>query len=268
MPPPARGSKLPEYVRGSLNVKDKPIAQKLRFFFDYLDDADPEISNDAYKEFGNSDYKDFKAMAKDIPPDRVIKWLKNPETPSFRMGLYSSMLGHCGKEKDAAVLKALLDDPERKSGSGVDGIMAGYLLLTGETGLPLIEETKLRNKDAAFSETYAGMQALRFLWTYAPERIGPERLRAAMRILLERDDLADLVITDLARWEDWESLPTIAGLWGQSGYEAAEICRAIVGYLCVCPADEARAARERIRLEAPDLVAEVESRLALDVGGG
>jgi hypothetical protein len=93
----------------------------LRFFFDFLDNPDLEISNDAYKEFGNADYKDFKAMAKELPSDRVIKWLKNPETPSFRMGLYASMLGHCGRSEHTAVLLSLLDDPDQRATSGVDG---------------------------------------------------------------------------------------------------------------------------------------------------
>ena len=30
-------SKLPEYLRGALKIKDKPLSQRLRFFFDYLE---------------------------------------------------------------------------------------------------------------------------------------------------------------------------------------------------------------------------------------
>ena len=101
------GSKLPEYLRGALQLveKKKTGQERLRFFFDYLDSADLEISNDAYKEFGNADYKDFTALSKTLPADRIVKWLKNTDTPTFRIGLYASMLGHAGKEKDAVVLK-------------------------------------------------------------------------------------------------------------------------------------------------------------------
>jgi len=116
-----KDSKLPEYLRGALQVKDRPVAQRLRFFFDYLDNSDIDISNDAYKEFGNADYKDFRPMAKELPANRVIGWLTNPETPPFRTGLYASMLGHCGQAKDAAVLRKLLDDSERRAGSGWTG---------------------------------------------------------------------------------------------------------------------------------------------------
>ena len=111
--------------------------------------------------------------------------------------------------------------------------MAGYLLLTGEEGLSLIEDTKLRNNDAVFSETYAGMSSLRFLWTYAPERIPAERLRESMRILLDRPDLADLVITDLARWEDWSVVDRLFQMYGQEDYGIPSIKRNIVRYFLV-----------------------------------
>ncbi|GIS58489.1 MAG: hypothetical protein CM1200mP2_07140 [Planctomycetaceae bacterium] len=99
--------------------------------------------------------------------------------------------------------------------------MSGYLLLVGEKGLPLIEQLKLKNqflvdangkvltdkkgrkKLVPFSETYAAMQALRFMWSYADGRIAKPRLGQSMRILLDRPKLADLVIADLARWKDW-----------------------------------------------------------------
>ena len=39
------------------------------------------------------------------------------------------MLGHCGKQKDARVLKEILDDADRRQGSGVDGMLAAYVML-------------------------------------------------------------------------------------------------------------------------------------------
>ena len=76
-------------------------------------------------------------------------------------------------------------------------------MLTGDKGLSVLDEHKLKNRDVPFSETYAAMQALRFMWKYSEGRIEKDRLRASMRILLDRPELADLVIADLARWKDW-----------------------------------------------------------------
>ena len=143
------------------------------------------------------------------------------------------MIGLCGTAEDAELLREIIEQPTQDYRLGIDGIMAGYLILTGEQGLPLIENDKLRNTDAVFSETYAGMQALRFLWTYAPEIVPAERLRGSMRILLERPDLADLVITDLARWEDWSVTDRLMQMYGQDDYDIPSIKRNIIRYFLV-----------------------------------
>src|SRR5919197_241791 len=82
-------SDMPRYLKGALAVKDEKVGKRLRFFFVCLDNPDIEISNDAYKEFANADYKDYRDMAKALPADKVAKWLQDPETPSFRYGLYA-----------------------------------------------------------------------------------------------------------------------------------------------------------------------------------
>ena len=69
--------------------------------------------------------------------------------------------------------------------------------------MSVLDNEKLKNRDVPFSETYAAMQALRFMERYSEGRIEKARLRESMRILLERPELADLVIADLARWKDW-----------------------------------------------------------------
>jgi hypothetical protein len=41
-------SKLPDYLRKALKVRDKTVPQRLKFFFNYMDSSDIEISNDSY----------------------------------------------------------------------------------------------------------------------------------------------------------------------------------------------------------------------------
>src|SRR5262249_46161658 len=98
------GSDVARYLQGAVQVKDKDVATRLRYFFTYLDNPDPEVSDDAYKEFGNADYKDYREMASGLPPDKLAAWLADPNTQAYRRGLYASMLGHCGKEEHARVL--------------------------------------------------------------------------------------------------------------------------------------------------------------------
>ena len=82
-----------------------------------------------------------------------------------------------------------------------------------------------------FSEIYAAMQAVRFMWTYGGDRIPQERLKQSLRLLLDRPDMADVVITDLSRWRDWAAMDRVAALYDAEGYDVPAIDRAIVKYL-------------------------------------
>lgn len=214
-------------------TQETPLSERLKYFVKFLEYPDAMVAGDAYGEFANAPYKDIVPIKDKFPRDDLRKWLTDPNTPKTRLGLYGLMLGLCGNEEDAQLLREIIEQPTQDYRLGIDGIMAGYLLIKGEEGLPLIEDGKLRNTDAAFSETYAGMQALRFLWTYAPERVPADRLRAAMRILLDRPDLADLVITDLARWEDWSVVDRLMQMYTEKDYSIPSIKRNIVRYFLV-----------------------------------
>ena len=85
-------------------------------------------------------------MAKDLPADKIAGWLRDPNTPGFRIGLYGSLLGHCGKEEHAELLRSLVEDPARKLSSGLDGVLAGYTMIDPKGGW---EYTKALMKDPA-----------------------------------------------------------------------------------------------------------------------
>jgi hypothetical protein len=244
-------SKLPDYLRSALKVKDKPLAQRLRFFFDYLDSADLEISSDAYKEFGYADYNDFKPIAKDLPAARVIKWLKDPDTPSFRVGLYASMLGHCGKKKDAAVLRALLNDPDRRAGSGIDGILAAYTLLEPKEGWKYIV-TVLKDSKEEFMFRYSALRTVRFLHDYRSDVVSKAELVKALTMLLKQEDIADLAIEDLRKWKRWELADEVLGVRKTDAYKLPIVKRAILRYCLQCQGKPAAAAyvAEQTKIDA------------------
>src|SRR5262249_52268404 len=142
---------------------------RLRFFFKFLDSKDVEVSNDAYKEFAYANYQDYQAMAKELPAEKIAKWLADPDTPTFRFGLYASMLGHCGNAKHAAALRQMLDDPKRLV-SGVDGILAGYIMLQPKEGWAYLRDL-LKDESKEFMLRYAALRAARFFWEFRPDII-------------------------------------------------------------------------------------------------
>jgi hypothetical protein len=211
--------------------------KRLAYFLKFLEFPDPLVSNDAYAEFANAPYKDIVLLAKQMPRDKIRKWLADPNVSATRLGLYGLMLGLCGEPSDANLMEDRIKLQSEEFRLGIDGVMGGYLLLTGDDGLKVIEETKFQNKKVPFSETYATMQALRFMWTYGDGRISKERLQASMRMLLDRPELADLVISDLARWKDWSVTPKLMSMYGDGEFNVPSIKRAIVRYMLACTKD-------------------------------
>ncbi len=218
-----------DYMRNS----PKPTVgttERLRYFVEYLETGDRMIADDAFGEFANAAYADVAKISKDLPRDRLRKWLTSKDVSPGHLGLYGMMLGLCGDESDAKLMESKILEKTDDFRLGVEGIMGGYLLLTRDAGLEVLETQKLKNKKAQFSETYAAMQALRFMWQYGDGRISHDRLRESMRVLLDRPELADLVIADLSRMKDWSVQDKLMAMYDDEGL-IPSVKRAIVRYM-------------------------------------
>jgi len=229
-------SHIPMPVEGEQNK-----IERLAYFLDFLQDPHITVANDAFGEFASAPYETIKPLTDRMPREKLRKWVVDPETPVTRLGLYGLLLGLCGKEEDAAVMQHKILHPDADFRLGIEGVMSGYLIITGEDGLKILEQAKMlattfTNKDGEeqklpFSETYAAMQTLRFMWSYEPDRIPKERLKQSMRLLLNRPELADLVIADLSRWKAWDVQEPLMEMYDQEEFDIPSIKRAIVRYM-------------------------------------
>ncbi len=101
----------------------------------------------------------------------------------------------------------------------------------------MLEETKLKvGVQTPFSETYAALQAVRFAWDHA-DNIKKDRLKQSMRSLLDRPELVDLAINDLAGWKDWTVLDKVMALYDKKALNDAAVKRAVVRYMMDCSRD-------------------------------
>jgi hypothetical protein len=229
---------------------ETPVRERLSFYLQHLDSTDPIIANDAFSEFAASRYEDVVAVSSEVTAEKVRSWLADPLCDPLRIGFYGMLLGIVGGPREAEYLKTRILEDAQEYRAGVDGMICGYLLISGADGLDVIDAAKLEDSEAASSETYAALSALRFLWTYAPERISKDRLRASMRVILDRPDLADLVIADLARWEDWTVMDRLLEIYADEQNSVPAVKRAVVRYLLAAerarPKDPAAAAPRHV----------------------
>src|SRR5262249_36012428 len=142
-----------------------------------------------------------------------------------------------GKAEDTKALRALLDDPNRSYTSGLDGVLAGYVLLDPKAGwdyvLGIIGDAK---KD--FSVRYAGLRTIRFFWEWRRDVIPGKQVLEAMKVLMAQPDLADLPIEDLRKWKAWDLTPTVLGYAAKESHNTTPIVnRAILKFALAAAAD-------------------------------
>ncbi len=231
------------YITQAPSKEATPV-DRMKYFIKFLEYSDHIVADDAYAEFANAQYKDIVAIKDQFPREKLRQWIANKQTVPTRLGLYGLMIGLCGTAEDAEYLKSRLLEPVEGFRLGIDGMMGGYLVLTGADGLKVLEDAKLRAKGVPFSETYATMQGLRFMWTYGDGRISKDRLRESMRIILDRPELADLVIVDLGRWQDWSVSGRLMEIYDATGYDIPSTKRAIVRFFLTAEASKPKDTNE------------------------
>lgn len=253
-------SDLVKYLQGAMEIQRQPISQQLKYYFRYLDNPEPDIAIDAYKAFDFANYKDYRRMAADLPPDKIARWLLDPATPFYKHGLYGLLLGHCGRAKDADVLLGILrpiEKPENVQSSRVDGILTGYILLRPKEGWN--ELTRIINDPKLdFFVRYAALRAMRFLWDNRPDVVAQAALVQGLFTLLEQDDIADIAIEDLRRWKRWEACDRILDLQSRKSHQVPYMQRSILRYALSCPAPRAVAFVAECRKRDPEKVKEAE----------
>ena len=81
-----------------------------------------------------------------------------------------------------------------------------------------------------------------------------DRVLASLRLLLAEPKLADLVIADLARWQDWSVVDRLTELFETATADNIFVREPIVNYMRACPLPEAAAALVKLEKIDPDAV--------------
>lgn len=244
-----RGSK---YI-SRLSSLPKKGAERLAFFQDYLEDEDQFLSQDAYDEFARAPYQDVIDLKDKMDHDQIVGWIKTPDVPASHRRLYFVMLSVCGGPDDLPMLEEMLKSDDRKAKTGLDAMVGCYLALTGPDGMPLIEDVFLKNEKAEYADTYAAIMALRFHGTET-DIIPRKRILEGLRHMIDRPQLADLIIPDLARWEDWSPMDRLVQLFKDADEKTSWVRVPIINYLRACPKPEAKKYMEELKEIDPDAV--------------
>ncbi|TWT95600.1 hypothetical protein [Neorhodopirellula pilleata] len=241
------------YVAKIPELAKQDDATRLRFYMQYLEDEDSMLSRDAYDEFAIAPYAAVQELKSDMDRGQLIEWIGDEEMSPDRKRLYLTMLGVCGTKDDVPMLKDMLMSTQKTARTGLDALIACYLTLSGEEGLELIDKEFLVNKKASYADTYAAIMAIRFHGTEGGV-IARSALVESLHHILDREDLADLVIPDLARWQDWSQVEKLKNLFLAADANNNWVRVPVINYLRACPKPEAAEAMEELKKVDPESV--------------
>jgi hypothetical protein len=238
------------YVRKLPKLPDAG-AERLVFFQDYFENSDALLASDAYDEFAKAPYSELIAIKDKMPREKLVKWIGDKNVSTSRRRLYLCMLSVCGKPEDIVMLERLIRSEDRQTRTALDAMIGSYLTLKGPAGMPLVEDLFLKNADAEYTDTYSAIMALRFIGTETTAIARP-RLLEGLRHMLSRPKLADLVISDLTRWQDWSAMPRLVELFKTADEQSAWVRVPVINYLRACPLPEAKARLEELAALDPE----------------
>jgi hypothetical protein len=112
---------------------------------------------------------------------------------------------------------------------------------------------------------YAALRTVRFLWDSRPDLVGKKELTAAMGLLLDQSDIADLAIEDLRKRECWEVADRVLALQKTESFKIPIVRRAVLRFALSCKGNTAAAAyvAEQRKKDA-QAVADAEELLKLE----
>jgi hypothetical protein len=235
---------------------------RLKFVYDYFQDAEPELAADAYKEWSIATNQDVAAVASQLDADKLRRWLLDPKTPNHCLALYSYLLGACGKTGDIALLKKLaLTPPDARYAGALDGILAG-ILRQDPAEVWNLAKTIIIDKHRSFTERYAVLRFLRFQYDVDNSN-ARKQIVGCIDEMIGLPDMIDLAIEQLRNWKCWDQQTRIFKLFDTPVAEAPITRRAVLKFALKCPGDEAKQFVARARMKDAEMVRDVEESLEL-----
>jgi hypothetical protein len=259
---PVKSDAAVDYLKGLLAAESKGTPAVLRHCFDYLEHADKELAADAYLEFAKATDRDIAGVAPKLSADKLRGWLKDAKTPEQRLGMYAFLLGGCGGDADAKLLRGMVQEPTERTLAAFDGLLGGYVQLRPKEGWELALSV-LKDEKRPFTARFAVVRMLRFYHAWKPDDTR-ERVMQGMAAVLRQSDIADLAVEDLRRWKAWDLTGDVLALYGKKGYDAPLMQRALVRYALTCPGPEAAKFAADLRRKDPELYRDVAEALEFE----
>lgn len=256
---PVKSEEAANYLKGALALDPKDHARAMLYYFDYLENPDKKIAEDAFLEFAKSSDQEIGQVAPKLSAAKLRGWLQDPKTADYRLGMYAFLLGACGGDEDATLFRTMLQKPSDNTLKAFDGILGGYIQLKPDDGWRLALDV-LRDPSKDFQVRFAALRTLRFYYGWKPQE-NKDRILKGLASALPQGDLADLAVEDLRRWKLWDLTDDVLAQYGKQSHDAPLMRRALIRYALCCPKPRAAEFVTQRRRDDAEAVRDVEEAL-------
>ena len=231
-----------------------PALNRASLYARYWNSADEAVARDVHEEINMLSDDEVRPVAALVDRQKILARIEDPKLPASRLRLAYRLLEARPQREpaDIAMLKRRLLSDDPADLRGLDCAIACYLTLhPAEEAVALVEKRFLSNREAEYQHTYAAIMALRYHIDLGV--LPKQRLVRALRLMLQRPELADLVVIDLAKAEDWESMNQLVELFKTAEIKGAQWVRVpTIRYLRVCPLPAAEEHLRELKRIDPD----------------
>ena len=255
-----------EYLKSlaKFTADNTPKVDRLKFFFELRDSSSKLIADDCFNELGKTSLEELKLLQPWLSPEKIKQSLRDEKHTTDRKRLDWVLLGICGSPADGELFEELLAVYHRQRQQdaaqgallrdpiGLDAGISTYITLLGEPGLQKIEATFLQNPNCDYSECFSAIMAVRVQGDEI-QKFSKERLAKSLAYVLDRQELADLVVADLARWEQWDYAPKLMATYRSSASDDLRLRIPIINYLRLCPTPAAELFLQDVRRLEPQM---------------
>ncbi|MGL6072703.1 MAG: hypothetical protein ACRC8S_00950 [Fimbriiglobus sp.] len=253
-----------EYLSQVAKLDANNSITRLAFFFKHLDSNDPTVASDAFLEFAKASDSEITKARGQFAPEKLRKLLVDPSTPTVRLGVFAMMLGLTGHADDVKVLETLLNEKpmSQRVQENLGGYLAALVLLDHARGWKQTSAV-LSDRTRAYPDRLAALGTTRFLFATRPE----ESRKPVLEIyagMIQQNDIADMAIEDLRRFDLHDHTDAILKLYGQPGYTSRLIRRAIVHYAITVKTESTKTFIANLRVKEPAIVETVEELIKLN----
>ncbi len=240
---------LDAYVAAIRTLPDSPT-ERFKFYWNHLEHKNEKIAEDSSREVAFALHEHWIDSATSfnikefIDRKKLVGWIKDSKVPRDRQKIYLGLLGICGDSDDIDMLKQMIEN--RTTAIILEAQIVAYISLAGPAAWDFVEQEILQDPAAPETSVYAVITAITFLDTHS-KVIARDRLLQSLHLLLDHPSLADIVVRELIRMEDWSQVGTLVDLLKSADEDSMRLRIPIVRYLQACPLAEAADELKKLR---------------------